>query len=59
MPTVAAILREMGKVSRETRRRQLTSEEGARLVTMLVSLRSTLEVGDLETRVEALERKHP
>lgn len=55
LSTASDVIREMGKVYRETRRGQLRGEDGARLVWMLGQLRAAIEVSDIEARIEHLE----
>lgn len=53
--TVGGVITEMGKVYRETRRGELESVEGSRLVSMLTQLRTAIEDGEFERRLLDLE----
>jgi len=55
LDTIGGVVTEMAQVYRATRRGDLDSLEGARLVSMLTQIRTAIETGDIEKRIEALE----
>ena len=59
LDTLGGVLKEMGRVYRQTRRGDIDDQHGARLVGMLRAMRETIEVADIERRLEALEGESP
>lgn len=55
LDTIGAVVTEMAAVYRVTRRGDMDSLEGSRLVSMLTQIRTAIETGDIEKRIEALE----
>ena len=56
LDTVGRVITEMAKVYRATRKGDLESVEGSRLVSMLTQIRTAIEGGEYERRLEALEQ---
>ena len=56
LASVNDIRREMARVYREMRVGSIDPAVGTKLTYVLAQLRTTLEVGDLETRLQALEQ---
>ena len=53
--TLAGVVSELAKVYRAARRHELDMVEAKSLTYMLMALRSALEAGDIERRLEGLE----
>ncbi len=57
LDSVGGIVSELGRVYREARRGELDVGDATRLATILREIRSALEAGDIERRIEKLEVK--
>ena len=58
LDTIGGVVTEMGQVYRETRRGDMDSMEGSRLVSMLTQIRTAIEGSEFEARLRALEDKN-
>ena len=57
--SVGGVLNELARVYREARRGQLDLSDATRLAMILREIRSALESGDIERRIDALEAIDP
>lgn len=55
--TIGGVVTEMGRVYRQMRREELDTLDGSRLVNVLAEIRKSLELGEQERRIAALEAK--
>ncbi len=53
--TIGQIASEMGKVYRACRKGDIKTADAMRLVSMLSHIRATVEIGDIELRIQQLE----
>ena len=54
LKTLGRISSEIARVYRETRRNELSTTDGMRLVQMLIGLKTSLEAGDIEQQIAEL-----
>ena len=57
LDTVGGVVTELGRVYRQARRGDLDIGDATRLAYILRELRCALEAGDIEARIEALEKR--
>ena len=58
LDTIGSVATEMGKVYRQARKGDLATGDAMRLVQMLSHIRGALEIGEIERRIEDLERSY-
>jgi hypothetical protein len=57
LDTIGAVVRELGKVYREARRKEITTQDAARFASILSTIRAAIEGSELERRIERLEHE--
>jgi hypothetical protein len=56
LKTLGRVSSEIARVYRETRRKELSTTDGMRLVQMLIGLKTSLEAGDVEVQIAELRQ---